>query len=157
MKLKFTILILLFTFRLTPQALIDNLRHQLELCNTDSCKTRLEILLLDELYFIDENEGKKLSEKLFLDVKSTDTVNYSNAQYYYGYYSLKSNNLNKAFKIFSELKLNGLKTNNKSYLAKANFDLDFAALPEGSGVFLKFRFLLYSDKLILRCPFMFSV
>src|SRR3954468_9640315 len=33
-------------------------------------------------------------------------------------------------------------------MTKDNLEFDFAALPEGSGVLLKFRFLLYKERLI---------
>ena len=124
-KIKFTILFftLFISPKLTPQALVDTLYSKLNACKTDACRTKIELLLAEELYFVDEIEGKKISEKLFLSINSSDTLNYLNAQYYYATYCLNFNNLNKAYTIFSELKLNGLKTANKSYLARANYGL----------------------------------
>ncbi|MDX2173779.1 MAG: tetratricopeptide repeat protein [Bacteroidota bacterium] len=111
------------SFRLTPQALIDTLRSEYNSCKTDSCKVRVENLIAEELLSFDELESKKLSEKLFLSVKQSDSVNYLNAQFNYAFYCISKNQLNKSFSIFSELKRTALKNNNKLYLAKANFGL----------------------------------
>ena len=124
-KLKFTILffVLLTSLKLTPQALVDTLYSKLNACKTDACRTNIELLLAEELYFVDEVEGKKISVLLFFSVSSADTLGYLDAQYYYAIYCLNFNSLNKAFTIFSDLKLNGLKTANKLYLARANYGL----------------------------------
>ncbi len=126
MKLKFTLLLiilLLFTIKLKSQALIDSLRFKFGKCVTESCKLEIENLMAEELVFINENESKLLCERLFLSTIQFDTVNYLNAQFNYAAHCIKYRNLNKAFSILSNLKLIGLKTNNKLYIAKANFGL----------------------------------
>lgn len=122
-KILFFILVIVSSNKLYSQALIDNLRNDYNNCKTDSCKIRVENLIAEELIFFDEQESKKLSEKLFLNVKQSDSVNYLNAQFNYAFFCLNKNQLNKAFSVLSDLKISGLKSNNKSYLAKANFGL----------------------------------
>jgi len=123
LKILFISFVSLCSVRLNSQALIDNLRAQLSECKTDSCKKRLENIISTELYFVNEEENKSLSEKLFLTIQPSDTINYLIAHYNYALVCLRKNNNNKAFNILSQLKETGLKINNKFYLAKSNHGL----------------------------------
>jgi serine phosphatase RsbU (regulator of sigma subunit) len=124
-KTKLTLLFLLFILscELFPQAVADTLRYQLNQCSSDSCKIRVKNLILEELLYSDEGEAKALAEELFMSVPPTDSLNYLSTQCNYASMCLIKGNSNKAFNILSDLKLTGLKANNKLYLAKANFGL----------------------------------
>lgn len=125
MKYYLTFLTILFIFRvqISSQNLINTLNNQLDICKTDSCRVRIQNLMLEELINIDEIKYEELSKKLFLNVNPSDSLNYLYSQFNFASYSINKSNLNKAFLILSDLRLIGLKSNNKHYLAYANYGL----------------------------------
>lgn len=112
-----------FPLWLFPQAAIDTLHAQLPKCADDSCKRRIENLIVEELISSDEIAAKKLSEKLFYETKPDDTKNYLSAHYNFALLNIYEGSLNKAFKILSDLKIRGMNTGNESYQAKASLGL----------------------------------
>lgn len=119
----FLLLLIFVSLAAKPQAVIDTLRYSLTQCQSDSCKTRIQNLISEELILSDELEAKKITEQLFLNTAESDSILYLDAQFNYAQFCFTTNNNNKAFKILSDLKLKGLSSRNKNYSAKADFGL----------------------------------
>ncbi len=123
LKYRLFILAFIFSVQIWAQPTIDSLRSELTQCNTEACKYEIQCQILEELFFIDEVEGNKLAENLYFTIKENDTLNYLNANYYYGIYAIKLNQLNKAFTTLSQLKLKSLGLKKQVYTAKADYAL----------------------------------
>ena len=94
--LKYRLFIVFFVFltQIWAQPTVDSLKQELSNCKTENCKIVLQWQILDELFFVDEKEGNKIAERLYMSIKEDDTLNFLNASFYYGIYSLKLNQLN---------------------------------------------------------------
>ena len=123
LKYRLFILAFVFSVQIWAQPTIDSLRSELTQCNTEACKYEIQWQILEELFFIDEVKGNKLAENLYFTIKENDTLNYLNANYYYGIYAIKLNQLNKAFTNLSQLKLKSLGLKKQVYSAKADYAL----------------------------------
>jgi len=115
--------LLLLSLKLKPQALIDSLRFQLSKCVTEDCILQTEHLLVEELAYCNQEATVQLIERLYKETKENDTLNYLNIQSAFAFLCLNNNLSNKAFKIYSDLKLSGIQNKNKRYVARANFGL----------------------------------
>ncbi|MDZ4664263.1 MAG: tetratricopeptide repeat protein [Bacteroidota bacterium] len=102
---------------------VDSLYSKLSKCTSDSCKARLNNLLINELFYIDVDKADALAEKLNKNVKESDDLNYSEAQLNYGSMFLRKEKFNKAFEIFNKLQANSLSRNDKLGVAKAKYGL----------------------------------
>lgn len=102
---------------------VDSLYSKLNKCTSDSCKARLNNLLITELFYIDQDKAESLAEELNKTVKETDVLNYSEAQLNYGSMFLRKENIEKAYEIFTSLKENCIKRNDKLGVTKAKYGL----------------------------------
>lgn len=110
----------LFGFSQLP---VDSLYSKLTKCTSDSCKARLNNLLINELFNIDQDKAEALAEELNKSVKETDIANYAEAQLNYGSMFLRKEDFKKAFEIFTALQENSNKRNDKVGIAKAKYGL----------------------------------
>ncbi len=102
---------------------LDSLYSKLNKCTSDSCKARLNNLLITELFYIDYTKAEPIAEELNKNVKETDALNYPESQLNYGSMFLRNENFEKAFEVFSILKQSCTKRNDKSGVAKAKYGL----------------------------------
>ncbi|MBK7310756.1 MAG: hypothetical protein IPI93_08185 [Sphingobacteriaceae bacterium] len=102
---------------------VDSLYSKLNKCASDSCKARLNNLLITELFYIDQNKAEALAVELNKTIKETDVLNYPEAQLNYGSMFLRKENFEKAFETFTNLKESCIKRNDKLGVAKANYGL----------------------------------
>lgn len=107
-------------FTQTP---IDSLYSKLNKCSSDSCKARLNNLLITELFYVDYNKAQTIAEELNKSVKESDALNYPEAQLNYGSMLLRNENFEKAFEVFTALEKSSTKRNNRSGVAKAKYGL----------------------------------
>ncbi len=121
--LVFSIIITIFSLRCFSQAPIDDLYSKLAKCSSDTCKARLNNLLLNELFCIDLNKAKTLANEIDLTVKETDQLNYPEAQLGYGMMLLWADKLDSALDIFTALRKLCVEKNDKAGIAKADFGL----------------------------------
>ena len=110
----------LFGFSQLP---LDSLYSKLNKCSSDSCKTRLSNLLVNELLFVDLDKSEALAIELNASVSKDDIINYSETKLNYGIILLEKGRVEDAFMVFDSLKQFSIKSNDKVGIAKADFGL----------------------------------